>query len=295
MKIQLVAVDMDGTLLSPMGHISEGNADALRRLQEAGGDFVICTGRNYGDARMFVDEVGLRCDFICMSGAAIFDYEGSPLLKIVLTEAQIDEIMEILNKYGMSADLITNVGYFTTASPEAKYNDYYRAMVSQLPDPDNLPPDLDEKARERMHNIHFVKSPREVLDQKIEIFKICSNHLDTDFIIELKKEFLLHPGFDAASSFPTNIEITDITARKGLALKTYAGLKGIPLENVMTIGDSDNDLSMITPEFGYPVAMGNAMDCVKKAARYQTRTNAEDGVAWAIRTLALGEGAGESV
>lgn len=290
MKIQLVAVDMDGTLLTPMGHISAGNAKALKRLQDAGGDFVICTGRNYGDARMFVDEVGLSCDFICMSGAAIYRYDGEPLLKIVLTETQIDEIMEILNKYGMPADLITNVGYFTTASRETKFHDYYRAMVSQLPDPSRIPPELEEKAQERMHNIHFVKNPREVLDQGIEIFKICSNHTDPAFILELKKEFLQRPGFDAASSFPTNIEITDITARKGLALKRYAGLKGIPLENVMTIGDSDNDLSMITPEFGYPVAMGNAMDCVKEAAGYQTLSNAEDGVAWAIRMLAFDEG-----
>lgn len=288
MKVQLAAVDMDGTLLTPMGHISTENAKAIREFQEAGGDFVICTGRNYGDVKLLVDEAGLRCNFICMSGAAIYEYDGTPLLKIVLTGEQIDEIMAVLDKYGMAADLITDVGYFTTATPEAKFHDYYGAMVSQLPDPDQAPPELAIKARERMQKIHFVKGPKEVLDQNIEIYKICANHITPEFAVELKKEFRLqHPGFDAASSFPTNIEITDIRARKGLALKQYAGMSRILPEHIMTIGDSDNDLSMMTPEFGYSVAMENAMDCVKEAARYRTRSNAEDGVAWALRTLAL--------
>lgn len=290
MTVQLAAIDMDGTLLTPMGHISEGNAEAIRQLQASGGEFIICTGRSYDDARFFVDEAGLHCNFICMSGAAVFDYEGNPLIKIALTEKQIDEIMKIFNKYEKPVDMITNDGYFTTSTRQEKYRDYYEAMVSQLPDPSQIPPELEPQVWERMGNIHFVGGTAEVLNQNIEIYKICANDLDPDFAVQLKKEFLLHPQFDAASSFPTNIEITDTRARKGLALKYYADLKKIPLEAVMTIGDSDNDLSMMTPEFGFPVAMANAMDCVKEAARYQTLSNAEDGVAWAIRQLALQEG-----
>lgn len=289
MNVKLAAVDMDGTLLTPMGHISTDTAKTIRRFQEAGSEFVICTGRNYQDAKAFVDEVQIRCSFICMSGAAIFDYEGNSLLKIILTPERTAEIMKIMNRHGLAVDLITNEGYFTTSSPEEKYQDYYQVMKSQFPDPSNIPADLAAKARERVKNIHFVKSPDEVQRQNIDIYKICADHLKPEFAASLKQEFKNYPQFDAASSFPTNIEITDSKARKGLALKYYAGLKKIPLEKVMAIGDSDNDLSMMTAEFGYTVAMGNAMDCVKQSARYQTRSNSEDGVAWAIKKLAFGE------
>jgi len=58
---------------------------------------------------------------------------------------------------------------------------------------------------------------------------------------------------------------------------------------VMVLGDSDNDLSMFTPEFGWTVAMENAMTCIREAAKYHTKSNAEDGVAWAIRRLVFQE------
>ena len=57
----------------------------------------------------------------------------------------------------------------------------------------------------------------------------------------------------------------------------------------MVLGDSDNDLSMFTPEFGWTVAMANSMDCIRERAKYITKSNAEDGVAWAIRKYVFKE------
>ena len=57
----------------------------------------------------------------------------------------------------------------------------------------------------------------------------------------------------------------------------------------MVLGDSDNDLSMFTQDFGWTVAMSNSMPCILEAARYRTLSNEEDGVAWAIRTYVFGE------
>lgn len=48
--IRLVAIDMDGTLLRPDGHISERNVRALKGLKAMGAEFLICTGRSYIDA-----------------------------------------------------------------------------------------------------------------------------------------------------------------------------------------------------------------------------------------------------
>ena len=58
--IRLVAIDMDGTLLRPDGHISERNVRALKGLKAMGAEFLICTGRSYIDALEPLKEAGLR-------------------------------------------------------------------------------------------------------------------------------------------------------------------------------------------------------------------------------------------
>ena len=140
----------------------------------------------------------------------------------------------------------------------------------------------------RIEGTTFVSSLRE-LPQEETVFKICGNGLPVEKVTALKEAFSVCPDLAAASSFPTNIELTNCGAQKGHALKAYAERKGISLDNVMVLGDSDNDLSMFTPEFGWTVAMENSMSCILDAAKYRTKSNAEDGVAWAIRNFVFRE------
>ena len=88
-------------------------------------------------------------------------------------------------------------------------------------------------------------------------------------------------------NFDTNIEITDKNANKGVALEAYAKEHNIKMEEVMAFGDSLNDYSMLSKDFGYTVAMGNATQKIKKTAKYITKTNDEDGVAKVIEKFIL--------
>ncbi|WP_281252496.1 HAD family hydrolase [Oceanobacillus timonensis] len=81
-----------------------------------------------------------------------------------------------------------------------------------------------------------------------------------------------------------NIEINAKGVNKAKALKTVCKLKGISLDNVLAVGDSLNDISMIK-ESGYGVAMGNAQPDVKKAADWITESNIKDGVAQILDKL----------
>ena len=74
--IRLVAVDMDGTLLSPNGQVSSRNAHVIRCMQNAGVEFVICTGRSYADALAPLQEAKLQAAIICMNGATVYDWKG---------------------------------------------------------------------------------------------------------------------------------------------------------------------------------------------------------------------------
>ncbi len=92
-----------------------------------------------------------------------------------------------------------------------------------------------------------------------------------------------------AASHHTNLEVTNSAAQKGLTLLKYAQMKGIRSKEIMAIGDSENDMSMLSLPLGYTIAMENSMECIKEAARCMTRSNEEDGVAYAIETLVLAD------
>ena len=74
---------------------------------------------------------------------------------------------------------------------------------------------------------------------------------------------------------------------KGQGVKEFAGLLGIPLSQVMTLGDQENDIPMLRA-VGCGVAMGNASPETKAAAAFVTGTNDKAGFAAAVRWYALG-------
>ena len=92
--------------------------------------------------------------------------------------------------------------------------------------------------------------------------------------------------FEISNSSPTNIEVNAMGVNKAKAIKLVCSLLDISMENVMAVGDSLNDLAMIS-EAKMGVAMGNAQEIVKEKADWITATNEEDGVAKAIRKWVL--------
>ncbi len=286
MKIRLVASDMDGTLLDPLSRISAENAAAVRELQQRGVEFVICSGRAYSEARPIVSEAGIHCSYICLSGAMICSDEGEPRAVIPLSPENLADINRILTDAGVSMDIMTSLGVFSTYRREDKLQELYRfyddgSLASGSPSAE-----LERMVSQFTSRFTFTDSLGSVPEAAV-IFKICSSGLPAETVVRLKERFADCPDIATASTFPTDIELTNVKAQKGLALKAYAAGLGIRPEEIMVLGDSDNDLSMFAPEFGYTVAMGNAMDCLKAAAKYETKSNREDGVAWAIRKFAL--------
>lgn len=288
MSIRLIASDMDGTLLDPYATISQANIDAIRRLSDYGVEFLICSGRDYQDAKEMMDKCGVTCGYICLSGAVIYDRDGNQKINLPLTGQNLKDISHIFGKYGSPMDILASNGRFSTADPEKKLLEFYDFLNGHAPLTGEIPQKIRLAAKERMDSITFIRDLDEI-PSGTDIYKICGNDLDCDLVIRMKKAFEEYPDLAAASSFPNNIELTNVAAQKGNALKTYAAAKGIDLNDVMVLGDSDNDISMFTPEFGWTVAMENSMACIKERAKYVTKSNAEDGVALAIKKYVFGE------
>ncbi|MCR1004618.1 MAG: sugar-phosphatase, partial [Stenotrophomonas maltophilia] len=92
--------------------------------------------------------------------------------------------------------------------------------------------------------------------------------------------------FAVLKSAPFFLEVFDHRAGKGPSLQKLAAHLGIDRANVMAIGDQENDLTMLQYA-GTSVAMGNAIDAVKAVARFETSSNADEGVARAIERFVL--------
>lgn len=288
MSIRLIASDMDGTLLDPYSGISQANIDAIQRLSDFGVEFLICSGRDYRDAHEIMEAAGIHCGYICLSGAVVYGRDGIKTLDLPLTNQNLDDISRIFKTFEAPMDILTSHGRYSTAERDIKLQEFYDFFNGHSKASGEPSDELKKSAKNRLASITFIRDLNDI-PAHIKIYKICGNNLDSELVNCMKEAFKDYPALAAASSFTDNIELTNVTAQKGNSLKSYAASKGISLDDVMVLGDSDNDITMFTPEFGWTVAMENAMPCIHDRAKYHTKSNADDGVAWAIRAYVFGE------
>ena len=274
--IRLIASDMDGTLLNSRGRLSERTVREIKKIQEKGVVFAICTGRIFNLARQELERNGIQCSYLCNSGAQIIDEKGQIIRSIPLDQETAGWVISMFEKWKVPMDIQTENQFFMVCSwrdmvRKAFYFWRQGRLLHFIKKNFHLTPDPDAP-------IHL-KRAEDVFQYSDVIFKISSSGISPKKVEKMKAYFRETGRVTAVSSFPDNVEITDRRAQKGESLAWYARKLNIPMSQVMAVGDSDNDLSMIEMDFGYTVAMGNAMDCIKKAAKYETLTNEEDGVA----------------
>lgn len=133
-------------------------------------------------------------------------------------------------------------------------------------------------------NIYRAEMPEKIHDLQWLKFGFDTND---ESIRQIIMDELVSKGtFEISNSSPTNIEVNAMGVNKAKAIKLVCSQLDISMENVMAVGDSLNDLAMIS-EAKVGVAMGNAQEIVKEKADWITATNEEDGVAKAIRKWVL--------
>lgn len=126
----------------------------------------------------------------------------------------------------------------------------------------------------------------EILHSKVNaIYKIFIAGEDLEALARLDQKIRQIPDAASASSFVTNLEITHAKAQKGPVLLDFIQKGGYRMDEVMVIGDSMNDYSMLSMDYGATVAMGNAMEELKEVAMYVTADCDHHGVADAINSL----------
>ncbi|WP_141430913.1 HAD family hydrolase [Bacillus sp. 03113] len=279
--IKCIAIDMDGTLLTPTEEITQENEMAIKKAQKEGIEVVVATGRSYEEASFVLKEAGIQCPIICVNGAEIRSMsheivDDNPLEKSIARQAA-----QALFQNDVYFEVYTNRGTFTVDVEKGI------AIIMDILVNIRQEKDIDkirEAAEERFHKgqVHKVDSYEVLFDKdEYKIYKLLAFSFDLEKLSLAKRKLEKIEGLVISASGEENLELTSEKAQKGVALEAFVKGKGIALSDVMAIGDNYNDLSMFI-RVGRAVAMGNAPDEIKKQCHFVTETNEESGVGKAI-------------
>lgn len=270
---KLIAVDLDGTLLNSNKRISKRNKDAIKKAIEKGVHVVVCSGRIYAGAKIFGAEIGTNLPLITCNGARIKDMKTEEVIysrpmDVILCKRIVDILQE-------------EKVYFHTYIEDIMYTErlgfsslFYWERNKELPE--------DERV-----DIRVIACTKEVLnkypDDISKMVVICE---DLEKLAKVRARIEDIDGVQVLSSNFDNFEIMDARVSKGNALKFLADRYDVKQEEVIAIGDNENDLSMLEYA-GLSIAMANGEDYVKDICKYVTLSNNEDGVAYALEKFVL--------
>lgn len=279
--IKLIASDMDGTLLDSCMQISPENAAAIKHATEQGVEFIVATGRNRTEALPALEQVGIDCAMVTLNGAQVFDKAGQSLFTVPIDAQTVTSILDLLDERDIYYEVATDQGLFSQ-SQEQRIELFATHLGEVMPHLTHKMAIAMVASQLEILPIHYVKNVRQRLAEGLEVLKIICFHKEEARVLgPVAKELEGFGELSITSSGANNIEINHRDAQKGIAVAHLAHERNIPLEQIMTIGDNLNDISMIQMA-GVSFAMGNAALEVKEYAKYVTDTNIEDGVGKAI-------------
>ena len=263
---RLLAIDLDGTLLSPrpQKQITERTRQAIFQAVEAGLTIVIATGQNLAVLQSICGDLPLNGPQIIENGAVIADIHSGQIYHHKHVPAQyILPVLELLHNSGFYRAYHTIHRVFVDRdTPRAR--EWYRPPV---------PPAIEVDDIAGLYPLPCIKIVGIAEEERIRARR---NEFERLFEGQL---YVTQSSFDL-------IEFLHPDVSKGNALQAIAADLGIAAEEVVAIGDNHNDLGMLRFA-GLGVAMGNAHGEVKAEADYVTLSNAEDGVAVVIEEIIL--------
>lgn len=276
MPYKLVCIDIDGTLLNHNHKITKRTKEILLKAHELGVHIVISTGRMYTDAEYYSNLIGVKSPVIAANGAFIKEKNKDEVIYKAALGAELSlELLEIFRKHRITP-------YFCTP-----HKFYYGNIMFKL---FYLATKILGMRRNQLDMEYVLswKQWQKILEkEKDNIVKSEIIYRDAALIGEMRKELKCVTKFAIVDSSKYNVEITRQGVSKGKALEILASLYDLKREEIISIGDSENDLSMIEYA-GLGIAMANSSDVVKEKADYTTDSNDSEGVANAINKFILG-------
>lgn len=267
--VTLIASDMDGTLLTSQHVISHRTQKSIQAAVERGIRFVIASGRPWPGIAPYVKELGLdRPGNFCVSnnGALIHEADsGSIVNSHTLSIKDYCQIATLAQQLGVHCHAVTAEKIYTPNRDISPYT-VREAFLTNMP--------LEYCPVSEMNK--FLRFSKIMLIDEPELLSEALQRIPQQ----------LYTRFTMVKSSPFFFEVLNTKASKGNAVEWVANYCQIKMEQVMCLGDHENDVSMLE-RAGFGVAMGNAVPAAAQAANIVTLDNDSDGVALAIERYAL--------
>lgn len=255
---KMLVTDADGTLLDSHGKIPEEVKEALLKLRDNGLIITIATGRMQKRTEPIARELKVNAPIICYNGALIVDmYTGKRLLEMPIPSQKLSSLFVILKRWGyepviyheetfMVEELNERTQWYIGFGPKVDYH-----VVSDLPE--------------------FIKN------KNISSFKVLAlDDLQDPKPIDPELLQILEKEYDVSYSLKGYLEITLKEVNKGNALKILSEELKIDSKNILAVGDSGNDISMLKYA-GMGIAMGTADEKTRAYADYVTSSDSRGG------------------
>ena len=256
--IKMVLTDIDGTIYTPESGISDSVKNCIKRLQNNGIHFAIATGRTYASAKYMADLAGAKCDLVGYQGGLVCTYDGKILDVKYLNPDIAKEIINDFKKRNIHLNVYVEDTLYVEDDDE-----YIKDYIGDK-------------------GIDYFKVDSFLELDLTKLNKLLAIKYDAQFIDDLIKELQQkYPQIYTVKSFDYFCEIANKEATKGNALRFLADKYGIKPDEVLAIGDQNNDIEMVKAA-GIGVAMGNGTEQIKQAADFVTDSVKNDGFVKAI-------------
>lgn len=271
-KYELIAFDMDGTLLNSNKKISEKSVLAIKKAIKQGKTVILNTGRCPAELNEYFEVLDEIQYLNCVSGALVYDRKRDK--KIYTKTLDIKTIQKILDIASYEDDM---VHLLTRESIIQKDNidkmDTYHMSVYQ---------DMYKRVTIKWNDLckQYNESPFPV--EKLNIYHASSDARNNT------KQRILESGLEVemAIAEKTSLEISAKGIDKGIGLEQLCEFLDIPLSKTIVVGDADNDKGAMK-KAGLSIAMANANDDIKSLADVIVSDNDNDGCVEAIEEYLL--------
>lgn len=257
---KIVAVDMDGTLLSRQKTIGTLTKQVLRKAQDAGMAIVIETGRSPSGVMRYASDIGIdlnRTYGICYNGAGVFEFgHGKELSAVTKPGSMIKEIASLAHSMGAKVHGYTQ----DRALLVEDHNPYAQKEIDHSLSP--------------YEEVDFATIPDDEPFYKL----IATGEAPILDALRAAVPQHIHDNFTVVRTNSYFLEFVANRSNKGTGLQQLCKLLNIDIKYSMAFGDEENDLEMLQMA-GLSVAMGNASAQVKAIADVVTKSCDEDGVA----------------
>lgn len=273
--VKLVITDLDGTLLNDDKHIVTENIIALEEAIENGIHVSVATGRNFYSAKSYIQELELDVPVIFQNGAFIYQWiEDRVIYKSVLSCSIAKRVIQAARKskifYIVYIDFLEKKDMYIDMDYKGEFTRYLDQNTWRINKVDDVTKHLLN--REHIAEIALVSDEKQIRNVIMEALQGYEKNTSIVKNTTIKSE--------------TFYEVFGPNSSKEASFNYLLDYFNVKPEETMYLGDSFNDIGMLKI-VGYPVAMENAHDEVKKYAKYITKSNNEAGVGYAIRKWVL--------